>query len=89
MTSTDTTQDAARTDPETVTVEVIIEETITYTGRLEIDPADFFETTGVELIRATGDQIRDYSIDAGISHEELRGGRRRPGVERPDRLRPH
>ena len=72
MTSTDTTQATVETEPETVTVEVFIEETITYTGRLEIDPVDFLETTGVELVRATGAQIRDYAIDAEINHEELR-----------------
>ena len=72
VTSTDTTQATVETEPETVTVEVFIEETITYTGRLAIDPVDFLETTGVELVRATGAQIRDYAIDAEINHEELK-----------------
>lgn len=71
MTRTDTAQIIVETEPETVIVEVFIEETITYTGRLEIDPADFFETTGVELVAATGAQIKDYAGDAGINHEEL------------------
>ena len=71
VTSADTTQATVETEPETVTVEVFIEETITYTGRLEIDPVDFLEPTGVELVRATGAQIREYAIEAEINHEEL------------------
>lgn len=52
-------------------VEFDVVETTTYRGRVEMDPADFLEATGTALNRATGDQLRDYVADSGITHDEL------------------